>query len=94
MQASTRKFGLELTRALTARAMTERDLMRAMVANGNGVSRQYINMLVHNHRTPPPDLVDKIADAVRMQREERTILHRAAALDSGYRIGILRGQGG
>jgi transcriptional regulator with XRE-family HTH domain len=87
---STRKFGLELQRCLNSRHMMEMDLARNMKAMGNGVSRQYINMIVHNERTPPPETIEKLADGLKLSRDERTILHRAAAIDSGYRIGILR----
>ncbi len=90
MANSNKRFGLELSKCLVNRSMMEMDLVRAMTAQGNGVSRQYINMIVHNERTPPPELVEKMGDAMRMPRDERTILHRAAALDNGYKIGVLR----
>ena len=92
MSPSTRKFGLELSKFLNSRTMMEGDLVRAMNAIGNGISRQYVNMIVHNTRTPPPDMIERLADALKLTRDDRTILHRAAALDSGYRIGTLRPQ--
>lgn len=85
-----RCFGLELAKFLNSRAMLEMDLVRAMSKNGISISRQYINMIVHNTRTPPPDLIERFGDALKLAREERTILHRAAALDSGFKIGTLR----
>ena len=70
--------------------MLEADLVRSMAKLGNCISRQYVNMIVHNERTPPPEMVEKLADAIGLARDERTILHRASALDNGYRIGVLR----
>lgn len=87
---SNRRFGLELQKFLNGKAMMEADLVRSMVAIGNGISRQYVNMMLHNQRTPPPDMIERLADALKLPRDDRTILHRAAALDSGYRIGTLR----
>jgi len=87
---SNRRFGLELQKFLNSRDMMEMDLVRAMTANGNGVTRQYVNMILRNIRTPFPDMIEKIGDAIKLIRDERTILHRAAALDNGYRIGSLR----
>jgi hypothetical protein len=69
--------------------MMEMDLVRKMIAIGNSISRQYVNMMTHNERTPPPEMVEKLADAIGLTRDERTRLHRAAAIDSGYRIGAL-----
>jgi hypothetical protein len=91
MANSAARFGLELAKALRARSMMEADLVRAMIKTGNGISRQYVNMMIHNERTPPPDMIEKLCDALALARDERTYMHRAAALDSGYRIGVLRG---
>jgi len=82
----SRQFGITLLKALHARSMREIDLVRAMIAQGNPITGQYVNMLVHNHRTPPPELVDKICAAMKMSRDERILMHHAAASDSGYRI--------
>jgi hypothetical protein len=88
--ASTRRFGLELQKQLNSRSFMEADLVRAMTAIGNGISRQYVNMIMHNTRTPPPELIERFGDALKLSRDDRTILHRAAALDVGYRIGAVR----
>lgn len=90
MSATNKKFGLELAKLLNARAMLEMDLVRAMKANGNGISRSYVSMIVHNERTPPPDTIELLCDALKVPRDERVVLHRAAAIDNGYRIGALR----
>jgi plasmid maintenance system antidote protein VapI len=87
---ASKKFGLEISKALRSRHMMEADLVRSMARVGNAISRQYVNMIVHNERTPPPDMVEKLADAIGLAHAERMVLHRAAALDSGYRIGMLR----
>jgi hypothetical protein len=83
-------FGYELVKALHARSMMERDLVDNMRRMGNGVTRQYVNLIVHSKRTPPPELIEKICDAMKVARDDRQVFHRAAALDSGYRIGAIR----
>lgn len=87
---SNRKFGLELQKMLNARSMMEGDLVKAMTSSGNGITRQYVNMIARNVRTPPPELIEKFATAIKLNRDEKTILYRAAALDAGYAIGKLR----
>ena len=88
--ANNKKFGIELQKALNAKSWMERDLVHAMVAMGNGITRSYVSMMICDTRTPPPETIEKICDALRLPRDERVYMHRAAALDSGYRIGILR----
>jgi hypothetical protein len=91
MPNSNKRFGLELVKALRSRHMMEADLMRAMIKQGNRITRQYINMMVHGDRTPPPDTIAAMCQAMALMEEERVFLYRAAAIDSGYRIGALRG---
>lgn len=83
-------FGLELQKYLISRSRTEGDLMRSMERQGNGVTRQFINLLVHNKRAASPPMIEKIGDALGLAVEERQVLHKAAAIDAGYRIGSLR----
>ncbi len=90
VSATTKKFGLELAKLLNARSMLESDLVRAMRACGTSISRSYINMMTHNERTPPPETIELLSDALKLSRDERTVLHRASAIDNGYRIGAVR----
>ena len=83
-------FGLELQKYLISRSQTESDLVRGMTKQGNGVSRQFISMVVRNQRAASPVMIEKFGDALQLSLAERAVLHKAAALDAGYRVGPLR----
>ena len=80
-------FSTCLSGILAERAMKQIDLVRAMRADGNPISFQYVHFLVKGDRIPPPDLVEKISRALKLDKQQRMKFHWAAAIDSGYRIG-------
>lgn len=83
-------FGLELNKFLVSRNYIEMDLVRAMNRLGYPVSRQMISLLVRNERGATPEMCDKLAQGLKLDRTERERLHRAAAIDAGYQIGGTR----
>lgn len=82
-------FGLELSKCLTARTITAADLARVMARRKTPLSKQYIGFLVHNKRQVAPVTLDAIARALALTEPEEMRLHRAAAIDAGFKIGGL-----
>lgn len=74
-------FALAFSKALVSRAKTN-----AYVAGLAEVSEVHIGDLRRGERRPTVPLIDKIADALALERWERVELHRAAACDQGYQI--------
>jgi hypothetical protein len=52
-------------------------------------SEDYLYKILRGERIPPPTTIETIADYLQLPAERRRRLHRAAALDKGYRIGRL-----
>jgi hypothetical protein len=83
-------FGLELQKFLVAASHTESDLVRMLERMGRKVSKQYVNMVVRNQRSCSPEMIEDIGMALNLSIDQRVFLHRAAALDAGYKIGGMR----
>lgn len=82
-------FGLELAKCLTARGLTRADLSRMLIRRHTPLSKSYIGMLVANKRPATPSNLIAICAALTLSEFEATRLHRAAALDAGFKIGGL-----
>lgn len=74
-------FALALSKAMVSRAKTN-----VYVAGLAEVSEVHIGDLRRGERRPTVALIDKIADALVLERWERVELHKAAACDQGYQI--------
>ena len=80
-------FGLELAKCLTARSITRADLSRILIRRATPLSKSYVGMLVNNKRPATPDNLERICAALQLSEFEQLRLHRAAALDAGFKIG-------
>lgn len=74
-------FGSSLSGELAARGMTQSKLALTL-----GKSPAYINQVVKAKKRPSPEWVDLIADTLEVDDKARRALHRAAALDRGFKL--------
>jgi predicted transcriptional regulator len=81
------RFRTEFGAALDAQVRRRR-LTQSSVATAAGVSQPYINRLIKGTATASPEWIEIIAETVGADQEERQRLHRAAARDRGYKIGL------
>ena len=84
------EFARELTKVLIAKDVNNSYLWACLVQNGQVVGKAFIDMMVVGSRHPPVDLIDPICSVMGLSDERRAELHRAAAIDRGYRIGDVR----
>lgn len=82
-------FGLELAKCLTARSLTRADLSRMLTRRRTPLSKSYVGMLVNNRRPATPSNLEAICGALQVTEVEMIRLHRAAAIDAGFKIGGL-----
>lgn len=79
--AAGTKFGAELSAALDACNLRQRDLARGM-----GVADSHVCALVNGRRTASPEMVERVIAALGADAAVSQRLHRAAATDHGFRI--------
>ena len=73
----------------TLRVLIEvKDTTQHEVASNAGMSQPYMNQFVTGKRTPSGEWLNLIAKAMKLSREQRIQLHRAAAKDSGFEIDL------
>ncbi len=77
------QFGTMVSRLLTARHMRQTELAQVI-----GKSVSYVNATLIGAKAASPELADTVADALGATQSQRTVLHRAAALDSGFRLDL------
>lgn len=76
-------FGTTLEAQLRAADLTQID-----VSNMIGTSRAYVSGIVTGSKNVTASTVDKIADALQADAATRVKLHRAAAIDQGFRLDL------
>jgi plasmid maintenance system antidote protein VapI len=74
-------FAEALKEQLAAKELRQSDLARL-----TDVSRSYISHTIAGRKSISPEWADVIASAIDASEEERRRLHRAAALDAGFKI--------
>lgn len=74
-------FAANVANMLSSRSMTQSDL-----ASATDVSAKYVNHLMNGRKTPSPEWVEIIANTLNASPQERTDLHRSAAMAKGYKI--------
>lgn len=82
------EFAREITKVLIAKDVNNSVLWAHLVQGGHAVGKAFIDMVVVGTRHPPVDLIDPICAALQLTDERRAELHRAAAIDKGYRIDL------
>lgn len=82
-QRTTSNFG-----ASARRCLAEASLTQAALADAVGVSPSYVNQALAGKKRPSPQWIDLMARAARLSVNQRRELHRAAALDAGYKLDL------
>lgn len=70
--------------------LSQRGLSQNYAATASGVSQPYVNQVMNGRRKASPEWIDLISAALRVSREERVRLHRAAAHDHGFKIDLTK----
>lgn len=58
------------------------------LADRLGVTGPYVHHLISGRRLPSPQWLDLMADAMKLTKEQRVDLHRAGAIDHGYKLSL------
>jgi plasmid maintenance system antidote protein VapI len=61
---------------------------QTVLAASLGRSTSYLNQVIHGRKTASPALVDAVADRLETDDATRQALHRAAALDHGFKLDL------
>lgn len=80
-------FGLEFSKCMVARSLSASDLERMLSRARRPLTKQFLGMLMHNKRNATPDTLDSISRALVLSEADEQRLHRAAAIDAGFKIG-------
>jgi plasmid maintenance system antidote protein VapI len=78
-------FGVALSEQLNANGLSPKAL-----AEGIGADASVVSRLMNNKRTVTPDWVDTISQALQLSPKNTQILHRAAAIDAGYKLDLTK----
>ena len=71
------------------RAMTDaRDVTQASISQALGVNGTYVSHLATGLKTPKPETIDRLAEALSLDEGETRRLHTAAAVDLGFRLDL------
>lgn len=66
--------------------LNKRQVRASHLASSTGSTRSYISHLMNGRKGASPEWCDRIADKLKLSKEERMELHRAAAESMGYKI--------
>lgn len=67
-------------------ALTEANLTQNDLATSIGASPSYLNQIMTGRKVAPPKWVELVAASLKLQEEQRKLLHKAAAKDAGYDV--------
>lgn len=81
----TSNFGTSVSNSLAGVRMTQSELAEKL-----GTSQSYVSQKLSGTRPATPRWADLIADVLGLPEEERVKLHRAAALDRGYKLDLTK----
>jgi plasmid maintenance system antidote protein VapI len=85
MSQNSKSYRTAFAEALEAQ-LAAKDLRQADLARLTKRSRSYISHTIAGRKPISPEWADVIAKAIDASEEERRRLHRAAALDAGFKI--------
>lgn len=77
----TTNFGTSVSNVLTETGTTQVGL-----AASAGISQPYLNQMMTGAKKPAPEWVDIIATTLNLNEKKRRELHRAAAIDNGFKL--------
>jgi transcriptional regulator with XRE-family HTH domain len=74
-------FGAALSEKLERRSLTQSDLAKSV-----GTSPSYVSHTMKGRKSVSPAWVEMVADVLSLNTRERTELHHAAAIDTGFKL--------
>ena len=77
------KFGRALDRVLAEKGLTQTGLAETL-----GTSPAYVSAIARGEKKVSPRRIDDLAARLALDAEEVRRLHRAAALDAGFRLDL------
>lgn len=78
-----KNVGQTLDESLRSRGLSQRDLAERL-----DVSAAYVSALVSGKKTLSASTADRLVGALSLNQEETVSLHRAAAMDMGFRLDL------
>ncbi len=85
IKRSSNNFGSSASSLLAELNLTQTDLSRRV-----GKNSRYVNHLMKGRRRPSAEYVDLIASALNLDEENTLKLHKAAALDAGFKLDLTK----
>lgn len=79
-------FALEITKIMVSRRLNNLDIHRRIVARGFKGSSVLVDRYTRGDAIPAGEVVEHIGRALELPDGRITALHRAAAMDLGYRV--------
>ena len=73
-------------RLLVAKETTQANIVRSIAHQGYRISRQFMSLIAKGERSVPPLQLARICEALKLEPNEQAELHRAAAIDHGYKL--------
>lgn len=83
MDKETSRFALAFEEALRRHGLKQSDAVRAL-----DVSKAYVSAVTNGRKAVSPRKIDEMSDALGFSDRESRQLHRAAALDAGFRLDL------
>ena len=83
MPSRKSRFGRHLTKALSRRGLRQTDL-----ASRLDVSDAYLSAVSTGRKQISPERIDRIVMSMEFEDDEATDLHRAAAMDAGFKLDL------
>jgi transcriptional regulator with XRE-family HTH domain len=88
-RADAKEFATEFGKAL-ARQLDKRNTSQRSLASATGTSPSYVNHLLSGRKSVSPKWADLVADVMQLEPLERQELHRAAAIDAGFKLDLTK----
>ena len=82
-------FGSRLKSLMAERGMTDNFVIGLLLGQHYECSQPYLNRIKNGKEPVAPDLVDTICAAMRLDDATRMQMHKAAAADYGYDMGVV-----
>jgi transcriptional regulator with XRE-family HTH domain len=79
------EFGALVSRSLTEARITQPDLAERL-----GKSTAYVNQTLTGRKKPSAEWADLVANTLKLTKEKRVELHRAAAKDNGFKLDLTK----
>jgi transcriptional regulator with XRE-family HTH domain len=74
-------FGAALSEQLERRSLTQSGLAKSL-----GTTPSYVSHTMAGRKSVSPEWVEMVADVLSLDKRERTKLHYAAAIDTGFKL--------